>query len=207
MAAAVLFGPGHDSKLPASRNENGRPHRRPIPGETEGASQETLVDRPQRFLQFGLPLLERLHARESPELLGVKLLVVDEKAESLSVVVGEIDDLDRFEAGRCQELSVAAPAGAHRPRSGAECSAVARFAEGGRRVDRHEGEPTQGVEERSTGSQHGELGGESAQDVRVHDGFEAAHAERQMASGALDKVDPRRDSFLDRPLAGAPEPG
>ena len=176
------------------------------PGETERAFQEPLIDRRQRFPQFDLPLLERLHAREFPELLGVPLLVVDEKAESLSVVISEIDDLDRFEACRGQQLAVAAPTGAHRPRSGDECPAIVRFSEGGRGVDRHEGEPTQGVEERSTGSQHGELGGESAQDVRVHDGVEAARAERQVASGALDKVDPRRDSFLDRPLPGGPEP-
>jgi hypothetical protein len=143
-------------------------------------------------------LIERIITRGGPQLpLELRCVLVPSPSR-LQERLRQIDHLDVDEARRIEKIP-RLPVGTHRSRTQTDGPTMIPLRQSRRREDREERRATSGSEEFPAGSQHGELGGQSTQHIRMDDGVEALVDERKSTGARHHRRRPLADAFGARP--------
>jgi len=148
----------------------------------QGSLEKTAFDARQGFLSFLLGLSVFLDSEDLFELRRGTGRFVQPPGGRCPPLVGEVNLIDLTKFGKCEQLGVARRC-RHIRRTCGTCPNPIPITQVRGHRDNVKSHPAAGAKNPPAGSQHGELGFQSTEDVGVGDGIEYLAAEGQQDTG------------------------
>ena len=159
---------------------------RPLRGDEQRSAQKTVLDGGDHRPSVLLALVEAARGLEARQLVGEQRRIRWSQARAVSRNASVRSRSMRTSKPAWRSIESCSPRLSTRARPGGARAAPVSRGQPRRQVDREEGHPAAGAQEPTECSQHGELAGQSTEDIGVHDGVERSRRERQRRAGRDD---------------------